>query len=863
MIVHQLLHGYKKGHQLLSSSIRLDSQNDELITRLSDLSGSMTFDLELRPYLTCYSLPNSKYYAIGKTWLDTSASRRGCVLTHTLLIPRDSWMNSPNPSVFKHLIDKPANSDDIERYHRALEVDTENLPSHIPYLQIDHHLTREFVYRFFGEGISPIVWFSENNTEEYFWSLANAFWPQLRGQFSCCTFCLQPRFLDDRPFNLMFAPISAYSRFQQMQRESIIDTFSSLPQTTQREPWLKMWARQITEPVIMSNEFEDDIYDEMVQLGSFLNSDPTAIKKLYLVQELRNQSHNSPMAPIGLLDMVESLAPGEDEAIDYKDDCFAIALQAINYSNDIDEILKCLILLSDRLLRKAYRKLDTKIVSKYYSLIEKYIFEQADATLQAADRLFNGSTELANAPYVQGMALGLLKIGSEQPSRLRILHEYPNWTPLLIGIEPNLGLLLLKSGRHDYESTNLETVTSWISKITDVEVLRRVRRVMVQTDLWSDEVAKIIAATYAVNTVGLEELIQTKQYDQTRKAQILSALITNISQNRFMPTWFCEFAQKDTRLLPELLLLTSAIPDDVAKVVKKILDEVSNLPLAWVFQVDEIQILISSYDYFSDSLVTSSMQSAIIGYIIGSLDWQTYQKWESTSWGIKWLSKVGSRDLQIIFGDKCSESKSAWINGWTWLANVSEHLYKRNISLIPILLRVLLSIRYQEWPIEVTNLWTLILTRVYAQPKQLSAIQCSTDALSFSFRNTRYPVSKVVVKAFLPVYNTVVESEGLPSEINNDLFSYFDWDKGKELRKKIIDAFIYSSWPPGDLALSTRDLVLLGKIYSRLKRHWKGKEYIQLMLSDLSSRTNEDPMITPVLKALKSLTIQNFYESWD
>ena len=74
-------------------------------------------------------------------------------------------------------------------------------------------------------------------------------------------------------------------------------------------------------PSSLPNHLEDDIQDEMIELGRFLSSDPTSIKKLYLVQELRKQSLDSPMAPIGLLDVVESLAPGDFDAIAYKENC--------------------------------------------------------------------------------------------------------------------------------------------------------------------------------------------------------------------------------------------------------------------------------------------------------------------------------------------------------------------------------------------------------------------------------------------------------------------------------------------------------------------------------------------------------------
>jgi hypothetical protein len=853
------------------------------------------------------------------------------VLTHTLLVPIEIWMRSSNPYIFRDLLDRPANSNDVDRYRRALEVDIKPFDSRIPTFQLDNDLTKEFIYRFFGEGISPIVWFTEINAEEYFWKFAESFWPQLRGQFACCTFCLQPRFLDDRPFSLMFSPSSAYSRFQQMQRENTIERndllFSSDPQRINGEPWLKKWATYVTKSLITPNHYENDIQGELTELGPFLTNDPTTIKKLYLVQELRRQSRGSSIAPIGLLDMVESLAPSEDDAVSYKEKCLAIALQSIREADNFNEIPKSLLLLGDRLIRKTYNKTSSKILTEYYSIVADYFFRKPDATLQAADRLFNAPTELMNSPYVNGVALGLVKMGSKQPTVLKILRQYPDWSPTLIGVQPELGLLFLNSNEYNYEGTDLETLASWVSKISDGEVLTKIRRVMLpaikddrykslvaellrllhdsdinwvldtlakstngfnareirkvicdqvsqvypassrrwatQTDFWSANAAEIVAATYTGNAAGLEELMQNAQYYQIRMPQILAAFIATISQSRFLPKWFCEFAQNDIKLLPALLLSTDNISDDVAKTVKKILDEVLDLPITHAFQVEEIDTLISSYEYLSYCLIESSMRSSIVGYIAGNLDWNTYQKWESTNWGQNWISKADSKDLQWIISLKCSESSKAWINGWKWLANASQNLYKKKTSLVPTLVESLLRIQQQDWPVEVADLWVHILQRVYVEAKELTVIQCSANALKFAFHNTRRPVSKVVVQAFLPVYKAVIESEAIPPETFDELFGFFDWDKGKELRKKLIDSYINSAWAPGDLALSARETTLLRKIHSRLKRHWRGKEYIQMIANDLSSRSDTEPLAAATFAEFMSLMQQKSYEEWD
>src|SRR5690349_724634 len=95
--VDQLLHGYQFGHQLLAGSIKLDAQTAELIAQLSDLSGSISSESNVQPYLTCYPLFEQNRFAIAKTWLDTDAPRAGCVLTHTLLIPMEVWTTCGSP----------------------------------------------------------------------------------------------------------------------------------------------------------------------------------------------------------------------------------------------------------------------------------------------------------------------------------------------------------------------------------------------------------------------------------------------------------------------------------------------------------------------------------------------------------------------------------------------------------------------------------------------------------------------------------------------------------------------------------------------------------------------------------------------
>ena len=105
--VHQLVHGYDHGHSLLAASTTLAREDLDLVGRLSDLSGTLGTDLEVAPYLTLYPLPSQKFFAVARTWLDDSAPRSGCVLTHTILVPFSVWATEESPSRFSAVLRRP------------------------------------------------------------------------------------------------------------------------------------------------------------------------------------------------------------------------------------------------------------------------------------------------------------------------------------------------------------------------------------------------------------------------------------------------------------------------------------------------------------------------------------------------------------------------------------------------------------------------------------------------------------------------------------------------------------------------------------------------------------------------------------
>ena len=81
--IHYQLHGYRGGHQLLGSSVRLDSVDQDVIDHLSDLAGPLRPREQFGGYISAYPLPSGQYYAMARTEQDREAPRAGCVLTNT------------------------------------------------------------------------------------------------------------------------------------------------------------------------------------------------------------------------------------------------------------------------------------------------------------------------------------------------------------------------------------------------------------------------------------------------------------------------------------------------------------------------------------------------------------------------------------------------------------------------------------------------------------------------------------------------------------------------------------------------------------------------------------------------------------
>jgi hypothetical protein len=107
--LNQALHGYRDGHRLLQSSIKLSSESQSLLLSNSDATGPAVqhgFDT----YLSGFGLPADRVYVIARTWFAHEMERPGCVWTHSLIIDWDVLRDIGDYSGILQAFHRPAQS---------------------------------------------------------------------------------------------------------------------------------------------------------------------------------------------------------------------------------------------------------------------------------------------------------------------------------------------------------------------------------------------------------------------------------------------------------------------------------------------------------------------------------------------------------------------------------------------------------------------------------------------------------------------------------------------------------------------------------------------------------------------------------
>jgi hypothetical protein len=910
---HQLLHGYRSGHGQIAASTRLGDRDSELVTRLSDLSGSLSSGVKLDTYLTVYRLPSRKYFALARTWPDPEAPRAGCVLTHTILIPVAEWASFPSVRSIDRFFRNPRIAPEHD-FSTQLVLSSRTDPQSLGTIGIDSTAAEMFVSRYFGRGLRPVVWFNTDESENCLWRLLEHLWPKLRSSFSCCTFSLQQRTLEDGPFDLLFAPPSMYSRFAKLSAEHLIEPGSERnAQKTDPEQWSRYWASALfsSEPGLPAKESELPIWQE-------LGEDPTAIRKLSLVHELRLRAKESPTAGVGAIDVVESLAHDPDAAILLKHQVFADAIEAAAAAKPAEDALKSLRLIDDRLSRESFRDIAADFQKRLSLEVAELTTKEPEAVLQVSDTWLADSVAGGKGAFVQGVITGFRRLASGEPSRLAILRSFPDAAAELFRLEPTIGGLYLQVGG----DVARQVLTAWFSSTQDMNTLRLVRKSVLSTlpaldddallpsllrDLreedveetlgmlsrlsqefsnravrtlvadrigsvypsavrqwalaiphWPRGIYEIVASTYPATRQGFSEVLDESRLDGPRRTELLAVMLRD-QLSASCPYWLREFVSQDDRVLRVLLLSEPGVWDTIEPVLFRLLNEVPDLPLAKSADLLDGVVAFDGRPVFS-KLLDSAIRSAIVCYVNeGGNQAQMFLGKPETH---RWLSNVSASQLTALLVRGSVSGPDAVARAWKWIADAPASLYSRDPSALPELCDSLLVCVHKSFPRGVNDMFNKVLRRSRIEAGVEVRQILSGKLLRFALDNTRYPLGAVVAESFADVYAVAIRKDSRPPSFLLALFGLYDWDRGKDLRVSLIDAFQRSSWAPGDLAVAASNAGILPKIFKRLHRTMRGDDYIKSILQDLSQRN--DPKLIKVTEHLKSLALNpDFYEEWD
>jgi hypothetical protein len=233
--LHQALHGYGDGHQLLSSSLEVTREQQWQMLVMSDLSGP-SFRPGFENYLTGYPLVGGGFYCFARTWYAEELPRPGCVWTHTIIIPDTDLAHIHD---FRSLLLKfrrPYGYGDFDRYGIPIAFGAENLREY----KVDKTVIPALLGALYTSPPRPVVLTSDNSRlyEELAVAVLNQQWPRLRRSFSFCTGALAIR---DTSFDLAVAPPDAVRYESDTQKTTILSPSASSSVTKLvAEDWIRV-----------------------------------------------------------------------------------------------------------------------------------------------------------------------------------------------------------------------------------------------------------------------------------------------------------------------------------------------------------------------------------------------------------------------------------------------------------------------------------------------------------------------------------------------------------------------------------------------------------------------------------------------
>ena len=863
-LVHQQVHGYRKGHRLLSTTLTLDARDQDTVDRLSDLTGRLRPGQVFEPYLTTYPLPSGTHYVLARTFQDLKATRSGCVLTRSVLIPMPLWDGLTTLDWLLAVLGSVEPEEEVE----AREVPDSAGDAAPP--EVRDPRVEELVQALFLEDERSVVVFDAPEAELIANRLLLALWPALRRRFSICTLALSPRRLGERDFDLMFAPASARSRFAGDACRRIGVRGSGPAKEMHR------WAGPTALEMFRSREPSLVAKDALGLLEGDDRGDRAAVRMVLLWHELSSRAATTPTAVLGMLDILNSRGGPGAEGWRALLDTVVGAIKLAGEGLSLRESWEFLLALDGKV---AWETAPPRLLEEVEKAARGVACRNVEETLCAVGTQGLGAD--CSAALGTGLADGIAASAA-----------FAGLSGRLDDLEPDLLLRLtdlsdcLREAMAGAISGNPEAWTGTLERALrgeDPPARRRVRRGVVGAvdgTVGARSVARLLAGAggseladlaveagcagrlvwsgladafaTAAKTAGSGTMVREAIVDRVpgesadgfllqllavskRDVKWLLAAVGPAQAGRVLTTLLgraeeasVRSVMSDARLAERVVLaLRKAMPSSAREMARVLaLDSVeTDAALDVAFEVAES--------------LSGDERRALEGWILG-----------------KALSAAAPRDARVgraigAYGtalpaeELVTAATAAWVPRRRAGANVilldaaPAEIRDGVVGAVDLLSRRLVQRQPENLGADAYSAWARLLRDVDDERGEVRVGAAGT-ALGFALRKVSYPVSELVVASFPTVYGEIAQLKAL-GELGGDLrtlSSYFrlSWKKPKEGRGELIDAlvgaFLRSSWPPADLVLAAMGAGIEVTVVKRVRRRFLGREYLQKVRRD-------------------------------
>lgn len=866
------IHGYRKGHQLLASSMVLPKDDQAVVDRLSDVAGPLRPRETFSPYLSAYPLPSGTHYVIAKTWQDLTVPRAGCVRTKSVLIDARAWSQKPPLISILRLLDSADLPTEADALHIELEEQLEvRLP---PTLNFS---ASELLEALFLEDVKPVVVFDAPNPELIALRLLIALWPDMRRRFALSTFALSPRKIRGRDLDLVFAPSNAKAKFADWPGRRVDGRSAQ----TDRHRWTGTIVRRVFEepvPRLLSER-------EINLLGDRDMDSAAALRIALLWDELLDKLHRTPTAALGLLDIansglvsnaaaVRSLEPRLAEATRRAADSlstndaweFVGAISRKMHGHDMPTGRMAVERLAADLAERApdcavnlLRQPDPN--GAIYDLIPSIAIGLGNGAAPRVEQVLAAApTDIIARLVSQGGALtGRVAQDDELIGKMGVVladvdRELADRAgkmllPFLVEDRQLLAAMPI-FGRLDPQGIAAELgwlgeVNAFQAKQLSAALIERAREVgglpavrdVLISSAGSARRDALLERTVEPIARDMLWLLDEKRLSETTIAALLVGVLRRADDK--------EFAE----LLSDPAIgerVVARLPDDAVDMLGRaaLLD---SLPFNTYIRV--IQSVIPKVDdarkfEIARRAIGSCLRNrfdgdevAVLSTLLGILGARLDGAWAARA-GLERDrdAAVASRNL-IVFEKAPSAART------------------RIVGAVDEIARALQGRHFIDLDEAANDACAKLMFD--AENTSRKALVCAAGWLMPSLlRARRQPVSLMIAALFPMIYRELAKADEVPELLK--FVPFFDWDRCRIARHELVNAFMSSSWQAGDLALTACRCGDVAKILKRVARSYRGEEYLARIESDLSRLDDNDRCV--VKRTIDEIRSDKFYK---